>query len=105
VGDVQLLTLHSLILNTGSLVVSAFAKVFSFTLDVPDNVTVADQFLVKWSWLATKPDAVVIVQNDVAKNSGCRSDSSAVDQREGSFVVLNLKDGNGSIGFYVSHPG
>ncbi|ESK90009.1 hypothetical protein Moror_7939 [Moniliophthora roreri MCA 2997] len=83
--------------------VTLITFVHPFTLDVSSSVIVTDRFPVKWTWLPNEPNAIVIVLNDVSKVPEC--DKAASTRREGSFVVLNLQDEAGWIGFDVQRPG
>jgi len=74
----------------------------AFTLDAPKSVFVDDQFLVNWTWLTSESNRIVIVLNEVSKAPDCTTDTS---KRERSYVVLDLVNRAGSLGFYVDHPG
>ncbi|ESK89984.1 hypothetical protein Moror_1187 [Moniliophthora roreri MCA 2997] len=77
--------------------------VHSFSLEVPSSVIVTDQFPVRWTWLTSEPDRVVIVLYDTSKVADC--DVNGTPKREQSFTVLNIQDRIGSIGFYAGHAG
>ncbi|KAK7047076.1 hypothetical protein VNI00_006736 [Paramarasmius palmivorus] len=85
------------------LTVASLQGVYSFSLEVPSSVNVSDQFPVKWTWLTSEPDRVVIVLFDTSKVSEC--DVGAAPKREQSFTILNIQDRIGSIGFYAGHSG
>ncbi|KAG7098024.1 hypothetical protein E1B28_005329 [Marasmius oreades] len=77
-----------------------FLQTAAFTLTPPSSVYVADQFQVNWTWLTSEPTSVVVVLNDVSKASDCPTDTS---KREGSYVILDLVNRAGSLGFYVKN--
>ncbi|KAK1220182.1 hypothetical protein PQX77_017064 [Marasmius sp. AFHP31] len=74
----------------------------AFTVQAPGSVSVDGQFLVNWTWLTSESGQIVVVLNDVSKAPDCPTDTS---KRERSYVVLDLANRAGSLGFYVDHPG
>ncbi|KAL0564520.1 hypothetical protein V5O48_017523 [Marasmius crinis-equi] len=74
----------------------------AFTVSVPSSVFVRDQFLTNWTSNTADSTLVVIVLNDEEKAPGCPLDTS---KRERSYVVLDISNRAGSVGFYVDHPG